>query len=217
MNRPKFWPANVVPTMSDLLVPGFNSDDPSTWQSKREKIGRELFNTAPLGAEGKNTMPDGAKEKAGVNLQAEVEARDEYIVAVNLYLNCKERHGLTFMLSEPANLTVQKPGAEFSKVPHIGGEYFILKSCYMGKRGKIIFRLTPDSAAHYSHVEMSETEASNLLAGFREFMAAMNRDDIIAKMREKIRDATTAKLEESEREKMAGKYDQYSNIGFGSW
>lgn len=115
------------------------------------------------------------------------------------------------MLNEPHQLTVKKANGQYSKKAHIGGEEFIPLRAYLGKRGQIIYVFRPADAADYAELEVTEKEANELLDGFVAFMKKA------PDLREAMTSAKKIAADAAEREKLAGKAEQYADLGFGSW
>lgn len=115
------------------------------------------------------------------------------------------------MLNQPTGLTVKKANGAFSKKGHIGGEEFVPARAYVGKRGRMIYAMRPADAADYVEAEFTEKEANEL---FDDFVAYMRQ---APDLHEALTDAKKAAADEAEREKLAGKAEQYAELGFGTW
>lgn len=115
------------------------------------------------------------------------------------------------MLNQPTKLTVKRATGQFSQKPHIGGEEFVPTRAYVGKRGQLIFTMRPADAADYVEAEFSEKQANEL---FDDFVAYMR---LAPDLRDMVAEAKKAAADAAEREKLAGKAEQYAELGFGSW
>ena len=84
----------------------------------------------------------------------------------------------TFMLNEPAQLTVRRDGKPngYSKRPHIGGENFELLRCYAGKKRQLIYVFRPIEVADYLEMEMLESAAKTSLTGFTTWLKSLGSE-----------------------------------------
>jgi hypothetical protein len=117
-------------------------------------------------------------------------------------------------LTGPATLTVEQPGKGYRKKGHVGGEEFKFSSVRIGSEkagARLIFVLTPEAAAEYKTVELTEDEASTHLLSFRQFADLAAGGDFIEKLREIRRMDTKVRDAEIAVEKMKDYQD------FGSW
>ena len=118
-----------------------------------------------------------------------------------------------FMLGEPAGITVKKKDGNYSKLPHIGGEYFVPKSAYVGKRGaNLIFVFEPVAVSDYAQAEFSNKEAEKMLVGFKTYMKGADHD--LGNNFEKIKSLVS---KDKEAKLNSGKFKQYEDLGFGSF
>lgn len=115
------------------------------------------------------------------------------------------------MLNQPSGLTVKRANGQFSKKPHIGGEEFVPIRAYVGKRGLMIYAMRPADAADYIEAEFTEKQANELFDGFAGYMRSA------PDLRDALDDAKKTAADAAEREKLAGKAEQYAELGFGSW
>ena len=122
-----------------------------------------------------------------------------------------EKSTETFMLNVPAALTVKKPSGAFSKVAHIGSEDFKPVRAYLGVKKNLILVFTPVMVSDYVEMEMPESTARVQLTGFKEWLD----ENLGYQMTlEKIR-VNMANV--AEKASLKDKYEQYKDIGFGSW
>lgn len=179
---------------SDLMVPGFSSAYPETWESNKFKRKEEEMKKTEI-----VTPEKGSIEAAQAALAAEVTS---YI----------EKNPRAFMLSEPRQLTVKKKNDTYAKRPHIGGESFSTVSAYPGKRGALIFTFAPKEVADYALVEMSEKEATDLFPDFKNYIKSAEGG--LGAAMDEVKKATAA---EAEAAKNADKFEKYADLGFGSF
>jgi len=171
-----------------MLTPGFDSEDPFTWPSRK--------------IEKKEDMPPVA---------IEVTPLEEASILLKEHFKTSTK---TFMLSEPMTVTVSKADGSFSKRPMIGGESFRPVNCYVGKRKKLIFVFSPAQVSDFSQMEMIETEAVKAFGlAFMALVNAANGGEI----KNILSDAKKAASAAAEAKKNEGKFKQYEQLGFGSW
>lgn len=116
-------------------------------------------------------------------------------------------------LLSPANLTVTS-GVGYSKRNFVGGEEFNIAGVYVGspKRGcKLIFKLRPNFAAEFQHVEIEHDKCFELLERFRGVVNAAAGGDFIACLRD-VRGVDDRKRAEQEAQKSMADYGE-----FGTW
>lgn len=187
---------------SDLLVPGYNSSRPETWASTKDKW-RKDFELIKLQKEEQIMATSDNAEEVPPSLE---ELAAEFTLRVN---------GATdlplFMLTEPVQITVKKSDGGFSKRPQIGGEDFKVTGAYAGKRNGLIFTFKPDTVTDFETMEMSEKDAKGLLSGFETWFASFP-DMTLA-----IKEAKKVAADTVEREKNVSKFEQYADMGFGSF
>lgn len=119
----------------------------------------------------------------------------------------------TFMLGEPLQLTVLRRDGRYSKRSHIGGEDFKPIRAYIGKRGKLIYVFRPVMVSDYEHMEMEDSEACEKLTGFKDYIKHAAGSEF-----ERLNNETKrAAADRAEREKLAGREEQYAHLGFGSF
>jgi hypothetical protein len=118
-----------------------------------------------------------------------------------------------FMLGSPASLTVKMKDESYSKRPHIGGEYFIPIAAYAGKKGSLIYVFKCSEVTNYSFMEMSESQAHTMLQGFEPYM----KDAFSHGLTQQIRDAKVKAAKEAELADNAKKFEQYADLGFGTF
>lgn len=118
----------------------------------------------------------------------------------------------TFMLNEPAQLTVRREGKPngYSKRPHIGGENFELLRCYAGKKRQLIYVFRPLEVADYVEMEMLETAAKTSLSGFSGWTKTLGSE--FEREKGEVMNAAALKRE---RERLAARENNYGD--FGSW
>lgn len=119
----------------------------------------------------------------------------------------------TVKLFAPTMLTVKVPGTGFKKVSHIGGEEFKIDSVYLGKKSKLIFAFNPVDTVTYSQMEMEGDEALAALEHFRNGVDGAVGGDYVQEV------SAIRRLEADAREAVAtaNKFNEYEDIGFGSW
>jgi hypothetical protein len=158
---------------------------------------------APIGSEVKMTLSAAGEDNHETNLVELVNEVEAFIRA----------YPTSFMLAEPATLTVKTKNGNYSKRPHIGGEDFRATGCYLGKRGALIFVFKPIFVSDYDLMEMSEQDTVKKLAGFQEYIkqACAGGYDAV------VKESKKAAAVEHEREKNANKFEEYADLGFGTW
>lgn len=117
------------------------------------------------------------------------------------------------MLVNPQSVTVRKKDGNFSKRPLIGGEQFLLVSCYIGKRNGLIYVFKPVDASDYAHMEMDEGMAKKALSGFDKIIKNVGGSEFDRFKKEAMNKASL----DAERKKLAGREKNYGEMGFGSW
>lgn len=137
-------------------------------------------------------------------------------IAAQIEAHFKANPTAAFMLGEPMSLTVVKADSTFSKRPMIGGESFTPTGCYVGKRESLIFRFKPNQASDFLVAEMSQMEAVKAFGGsFPLFLNTATGTS--EKTTDMIEAASKAERDLAEKSKNEGKYNQYADIGYGSW
>lgn len=187
---------------SDLWEPGYNSSRPETWASTKDKWQKDS-ELIKLQKEEQIMATSDNAEEVPPSLE---ELAAEFTLRVN---------GATdlplFMLTEPVQITVKKSDGGFSKRPQIGGEDFKVTGAYAGKRNGLIFTFKPDTVTDFETMEMSEKDAKGLLSGFETWFASFP-DMTLA-----IKEAKKVAADTVEREKNVSKFEQYADMGFGSF
>lgn len=114
--------------------------------------------------------------------------------------------------SEPCSLTIKRNGA-YSKKAYVGGEKFLLKGAYLGKRDGTIL-VFQDLGEPTREVEVPLKRALNLLNGFSAFSEALSiyRDEKVMNVARQEAD----KKEQEEYARAVGARHK-DNAVFGSW
>lgn len=197
----------------DLMTPGFSTERPGEWASTMKE--KEMINKAidvkktsmravvvdpNLGLSDYRDMPE-PEESVDIVVTLAKEITD----------HIKENPS-TFMLGQPAQLTVKKKDGSYAKRPHIGGEHFISLGAYIGKRHSLVFTFAPQDVADYAVVEMSEADANKLFGGFKQYIENASRT-----FNEVFKKANRAKAEKAELASNKNRFDTYADLGFGSF
>lgn len=182
------------PTFADMMEVGFDSRNPDTWKSLRDKRTIEMA-VAPF------TVIEDEK-----SVEKLVEELNERIIAAS-------NHTAKFMLNAPQSVTVMTKTGNYSKRPLIGGEEFRPTGCYLGKRKGIIYTFKPVDISDYTVLEMDEATAKSQLDGFERFLKSIIDLEFERVKREVMDKASLDK----ERAKLAEHAEQYADMGFGSW
>ena len=195
------------PTFADLMTPGFHSDDPTTWVSRKD-LYQQTFN-----------HEKGLNMATGTASTAQIDDVDLQMQALRDRLNesfaraTKNNTEATFALMAPETLTVKKRDGAFAKKAHIGGEDFSVQSVYMGKRGTPIYIFKPRSVAEYETMEMGEKQAFKSMRDFEAYVTQIVGNDALRLKKEAAEQASLA----AERDKLANRQEVYGELGFGSW
>lgn len=205
------------PTIKDLWTPGFHSSDPSTWPSqKAAQEAKARKESAEMLEELEKVKMEKIKGLAMTMVVVDEEAvavspQEELAVQMAAHY---ASNTTTFMLVEPVSVTIKKSDGKFGKRAMIGGETFRPVDCYVGKRKSLIHVFKPLQASDYATAELSHEDAKKLFGHtFTEFIKAVDG----GKFEEMNREANKLARDEEERIKNAGKAEQYSDLGFGSW
>lgn len=145
------------------------------------------------------------KEKEEMNAAEKHKLEKEYVDTLRAIE--KSATGKLFSLIAPETLTTESAKG-FSKTPHIGGEAFVLKSAYLGKRGNAIGVFVPQGTARYLTMEMAIDEAVKKLSGFSAVVDS-------TEYRQEVKSRAKEKAAEREAKANAPKFDTYQE--FGSW
>lgn len=190
--------------LDDLMTPGFNSSDKSTWASLKSKS--PFVKEYSLEYGDRASLPKGKAKETTVQNASLVEIVkhiDSMIVSAGLI---KKR----FMLLEPMSLTVLR-NEKYSKYQSIGGEDFILTGAYLGKKNDIIYTFKPTAVESYQTMEMTMSMANEKLSGFHEHVRELVGRDVTMEVFE-IKELERKTVEV---EKNADKANQYSE--WGDW
>ena len=95
-----------------------------------------------------------------------MDSREEWVERLNDYLETlrKDTTHRVFSIDAPMALTVKRSSG-YTKRPFIGGEEFSIHSAYVGKRGLVIFRFTPESPSDFDILEVPEGHLDSVFDG----------------------------------------------------
>lgn len=115
------------------------------------------------------------------------------------------------MLTEGGSYTVVRKDGLYRKRPMVGGEEFVLYSCYAGKDGKTLhWVLQPTFPCDFAVMHIPEAEQGKLSG-----LSAWTHNELRELLAER-QGIFKAQQAEAER-KLIGSRDEYKDIGFGTW
>lgn len=122
-----------------------------------------------------------------------------------------------FKRADTAGHVTLKKGDSFSRKTFADGDFFTITDCYIGKRGKLIFRATSQSGwlfekDKYQWAEFSEDEGKKHLDGFRSWFADLVSDDLEVEISKIAVELATKERERAEAEAKMQDMDDW-----GSW
>lgn len=129
-----------------------------------------------------------------------------------------EDNPMVFTLNQPTRVTVKTSEGRYFKKPLIGEESFEATSCYVGKKGDLIFVFKPvDDTGEtgkddYSSMEMKVDEAYSKLDDFADYIKTAINKDVVAEQKAAALESRRLKeeLELKKREEVYGDT-------FGNW
>jgi hypothetical protein len=198
--------------VSDLTIPGFNSDDAASFPGGPDAYREELHRrngTKPRPQYKLNQKPID-EEVDNMEATPVTPEEEELAKLVGQYESAFSETPGSFMLTAPGKHTT-KNGKEFKIRPFIGGEEFTPVRAYVGKKKGTIIVFKPTYPCDFEFLEIPEKQCKSAFgAAFPIYMHEVLKDVMAAK--EEIA-AQARKAEEIERNAAAA--ESYQE--FGSW